>query len=206
MAQGGRGLAEATGGVTKKTGRVDMKKPPLAIPVRKGTAKPSIKLVAKASIKKAAAPLAKRRAAKPIPAQSSTPVAQGDPELEAYMRALDHPLKPALALVRRLILGVSPSIREGIKWNSPSFRTTDWFATINVHGKDGLRLILHMGAKPKASAKTGLKIADPSGQLKWLAKDRCLVTLGDEADVITRKRALQAIVRAWIDQVRKFEG
>jgi hypothetical protein len=79
------------------------------------------------------------------------------------MRTLKHPLKPSLEALRRLILGVDPTLQDGIKWNAPSFRTTEWFATTNVHGKDCLRLILHTGAKAKESAKTGLKIADPTG-------------------------------------------
>ena len=40
-----------------------------------------------------------------------------------------------------------------------------------------------------------MKIPDPAG---LLAKDRCLVTLRDAADVQARGPALQDIVRAWI--------
>ncbi|MBC7773184.1 MAG: DUF1801 domain-containing protein [Pyrinomonadaceae bacterium] len=130
--------------------------------------------------------------------------------VDTFMQELDHPLKESLEAVRRLILGVSPEIHEGIKWNSPSFRTADWFATINVQGggrpprpgeAPSLRIILHAGAKVKESATKGLTIADPEGMLKWLAKDRCLVTLGDAADVQAKGKGLAAIIREWIAQL-----
>ena len=127
---------------------------------------------------------------------------QADPDVVAFLCDLDHPMKGELEALRRLFLGVSPDVREGIKWNSPSFRTTDWFATINVHKKDSLRLILHTGAKKKAAATTGLKIADPAGLLTWLAKDRCLVTFVGAKDVAAKKSALEAVVRQWVRHVR----
>jgi uncharacterized protein YdhG (YjbR/CyaY superfamily) len=120
-------------------------------------------------------------------------------EVDEYMRSLKHPLKRELEAVRRLILGVSPKIAEGIKWKSPSFRTTEYFATVNLHGKDGLRLILHTGAKVKAGA--GPKVDDSTGLLKWLAKDRAMVTLGDAKDVKAKTKALRAILRQWIRYV-----
>ncbi|MEK6703208.1 MAG: DUF1801 domain-containing protein [Planctomycetota bacterium] len=119
-------------------------------------------------------------------------------EVDTFMRALDHPLKPQLESLRRLILGVDPAIVEGIKWNAPSFRTTDWFATTNVHAKGSLRLILHTGAKAKQSAADGMKVADPAGLLKWLAKDRALVTFNSAIEFEARRAALEGIIRAWI--------
>ncbi len=123
---------------------------------------------------------------------------QTDPAVAAYLDALKHPHKPELETLRLIILGTSPAIREGIKWNSPSFRTTEWFATISVHAQDRVRLILHLGAKVKDNATKGMQIADPGSLLEWLAKARCLVTIGDVKDLRARRAALQAIVRQWI--------
>ena len=124
---------------------------------------------------------------------------QTDPAVIAFLRELDHPRKRDIEAVRQLVLAASPAIREGIKWNAPSFRTTDWFATVNLRAKDGdhVWLILHTGAKKGVSA-AGLVIADPAGLLRWLAKDRALVTFADEKDIAAKRKALQAIVRAWI--------
>ena len=123
---------------------------------------------------------------------------QVDTAVVAFLRDLEHPRKREIEAVRQLILGVDPAIREGIKWNAPSFRTTDYFATFNLRARDRVRLILHMGAKVKATATTGVKVADPAGLLEWLAEDRCLVTLRDEADLQAKRAALEALLREWI--------
>ncbi|MCI0639794.1 MAG: DUF1801 domain-containing protein [Gemmataceae bacterium] len=155
--------------------------------------------------------MAKKRPTKPEPAASQT-----DPAVVAFLRDLDHPLKKEIEAVRKIILGVSPEIREGIKWNAPSFRlcsplapradnrrTTEYFATLNLRAKDGkdrVWLILHRGAKAKDNTKE-LKIADPAGLLQWLAKDRCLVTFADQKEIKAKRAALERIVREWIGQL-----
>jgi hypothetical protein len=118
-----------------------------------------------------------------------------------FMRELDHPLKRDIETLRRIILNVDPGIGEAIKWNAPSFRTKDFFATVNLRSSDSVQLIFHTGAKVKATAATGINIADPAGLLKWLAKDRCLVTLGVGKDIQARRAAFEDIVREWIQWV-----
>lgn len=147
-----------------------------------------------------------RKAAKKTPKKSRTATggkqsprpSESGGEVDTYMRGLDHPLKAQLQSLRGLILGASPAIVEGIKWNAPSFRTTDWFATTNVHGKGSLRLILHTGVKSKQSTAGGMKVADPAGLLKWLATDRALVTFNSASEFEARRGDLESIIRAWI--------
>lgn len=141
-------------------------------------------------------PRAKTRKDAPAPSGPGSP--QEDQAVVAFLRELDHPRKQDIEAVRQIILGVSPEIHEGIKWNAPSFRTTEHFATFNLRGKDGIRLILHMGAKVKGTATSGVKIADPAGLLEWLAKDRCLVTFSDGKDIQAKRAALEAVLREWI--------
>lgn len=117
------------------------------------------------------------------------------------MASLEHPLKDAIEAVRRAILGVDLSIQEGIKWNSPSFKTHEWFATVNLRGKNGddrVWLILHAGAKAGPNLKARLANSDPEALLTWLGKDRAMVVFESKADVRGKKPALAAIVRAWI--------
>jgi hypothetical protein len=140
-----------------------------------------------------------KQAQRPSKASKSS---QTDPAVIAFLRELDHPLKREVEAVRQIILGVSPEIREGIKWNAPSFRTTDHFATFNLRTQDRIRLILHTGAKVKATATKGMKLEDPTGMVEWLAKDRCLVTLGNGKDIQARRAALESIVREWIGQLQ----
>ena len=119
----------------------------------------------------------------------------------AFLRDLDHPLKKEIESLRKIILAASPTIREGIKWNAPSFRTTDYFATLNLRGKGNdarVWLILHTGAKAKGLTLQD-QIADPTELLKWLAKDRALVVFADAKDVKAKKKALEAVVREWVE-------
>lgn len=138
----------------------------------------------------------KRSRAKP-PSRASQ---AKDTEVVAFIEALDHPLRDEVARVREAILAVDPSIGEGIKWNAPSFRTTEFFATFHLRSRDTLQLVLHLGAKKRATIEP-LAIDDPDGLLKWLAKDRALVTLGTVDEIPRRIAELQAIVRSWIRYV-----
>lgn len=142
----------------------------------------------------------KRLAVKTNPVASQTANTVDD-----FMRRLDHPLKAALEIVRSAILGASPAIAEGIKWNSPSFylrESTAYFATININTRTGTRdcvqVIFHLGAKVKDNSTPGLAIADPDGLLEWLAKERCAAKFHDSKEVRAKKPALQNIVRQWI--------
>lgn len=125
----------------------------------------------------------------------------GAAEVDAYLAKLKHPLKPALQALRALILAAGKEISEGIKWNSPSFRTREWFATANVRGKDRILIILHLGAKVRPEAKTGITVDDPDKLLQWLAKDRAMVSIENEADLKRKSRALKAVIRSWVQQV-----
>ncbi len=126
--------------------------------------------------------------------------AQCDKAVAAFMAALDDPRKPVLEAVRQAILAASPLIAEGIKWNAPSFRTSEYFATTNLNPKGGgVRVILHTGAKVRASGVSAVAIDDPAGLLQWLAKDRAMVTFADTGDVAAKRSALQAILRAWME-------
>jgi uncharacterized protein YdhG (YjbR/CyaY superfamily) len=116
----------------------------------------------------------------------------------ALLRDLDHPLKKEIEAVRLNILGVSPAISEGVKWNAPSFRTAEeFFATVNLRAKDEVQVIFHLGAKTRPNLEV-FKIADPKGLMRWLGKDRALVTLGAGREIAANRKALEAIVRAWI--------
>jgi hypothetical protein len=139
------------------------------------------------------APKAARKKAAPGKAPASFS------EAGAFMAALDHPLKADIEAVRELILGASPAVSEGVKWNSLSFRKSDWFATVNLRSKDVIQLVFHTGAKVKDNPD--LKIPDSNGLLLWLAKDRALVTLGSGKTLKANRAAFEAIVKAWLKYV-----
>jgi len=127
--------------------------------------------------------------------------ASGTDAVATFLAALEHPKKPEIIALRRVMLDADESIAEGIKWNAPSFCTSEYFATFNLRAKDGVQLILHFGAKKNDIATTGVAIPDPSNLLKWLAKDRALVTFRDLDDIAAKKSAFAELIRHWIKHV-----
>lgn len=127
---------------------------------------------------------------------------RSDPAVDALLAKLDHPLAPVVQAIRRLILGVDPRIGEGVKWNAPSYRLADWFATAGVRPKDAfVRVVLHTGAKVKEFATTGLRIDDPDGLLEWHAKDRASVCIDSMNNFDAKSAAMRRIVRQWISHL-----
>ena len=129
---------------------------------------------------------------------SSKKTAPGD--VETFLAALEHPFKQEILAVRQIILGADPSIAEGIKWNAPSFRTSEFFATFNLRAKDGVQVILHLGAKTRDNSTT-VAIADPESLLEWLAKDRASARFRDLEDIDAKRTAFANVIRQWIKHV-----
>ena len=121
--------------------------------------------------------------------------------VDEFMAGLDHPFKAEIEAIRAAILGVDSAIAEGIKWNAPSFRKGEYFATVHLREKKGVALILHLGAKARDLPAGGLGIDDRARQLKWLAKDRAMVLFTSLADFASRKAEFERILRQWIVHV-----
>lgn len=121
--------------------------------------------------------------------------------VDAFMAQLEHPFKANIETIRTIMRSVDPSVSEGIKWNAPSFRTAEYFATLNLRAKAGVGIILHLGAKVRDLPAGGLAIADPGKLLTWLGKDRASVTFNGSDDLDAKKAALQALLREWIEYV-----
>jgi hypothetical protein len=142
---------------------------------------------------------AQKRVAPPVPIAApvvpvAPPTSADSAEVDAFLRDCDHPRVAEFEQVRKLILDASPSIAEGIKWNAPSFRTEEWFATLHVRDPQKVQVVFHLGAKKRDSSQR-LPVGAPEGMVEWLAPDRCMVTI---EDVKRRGKALQAFVRSWI--------
>jgi hypothetical protein len=119
--------------------------------------------------------------------------------VERFMAKLQHPHKDAVDVIRRIMREADVAIAEGVKWNAPSYRTSEYFATTHLRAGDGIGIVLHVGAKARETP--AFQIDDPKGLLKWLAKDRALMNFAGIEDVKAHEAAIQAIVRAWIASV-----
>jgi hypothetical protein len=117
-------------------------------------------------------------------------------DVEAFFGSLKHPSKRALLALREIILAADGSIAEGIKWNVPSFRTTEYFATLHPRAKDGIQVIMHLGARARGKSARG--VGDPTGILEWASPDRALARFQDLNDLRSRRTAFQKLVRQWI--------
>jgi hypothetical protein len=138
-----------------------------------------------------ARPRSARNPAHSTPADTSEAV-------DALMKSLKHPAEVEIQALRAAIMQVHPSIREGVKWNAPSFRTSEYFATTNLRTKDGVGVVLHFGAKVRNVAASRESIKDPQKLLKWVAKDRATVDFADVEDLAAKKNSFQAVLRQWI--------
>jgi len=116
------------------------------------------------------------------------------------MASLEHPLKADIEALRAIVLAVSPSVSDGVKWNSLSFRTAEWFATVNLGSTDRIQLVLHLGAKVGKTVAVDA-IADPKGLLKWHGKDRAMLTIGPGKAIKSSRAAITAILSSWISFV-----
>ena len=119
-------------------------------------------------------------------------------EVEAYLADLQHPRKPEILLLREIILGVDDRIGESIKWNAPSFHTTEHFATMHLRARDGIQVVLHLGVKSRPDTTVRSDVADPAKLLEWRGADRATVTFRDVADIEARRAPFVKVLRQWL--------
>lgn len=122
-------------------------------------------------------------------------------EVEEFLGALAHPRREEFWALRTLMLSLDPDVSEGIKWKAPSFHYRDWFATFHLRTADRAQVILHTGVKVKTSAVSGVPIEDPEGLLKWLAKDRAMLSFASLEEIEAKHEALTELLRQWIRQM-----
>jgi hypothetical protein len=114
---------------------------------------------------------------------------------------MKHPVEPEIRAIRSIILGADPGIAEGIKWNAPSFHTSEHFATFHLRGKSGVQVVMHCGTKPRSGITMRDSIADPEALLEWRDANRATVTFADVKDIKRKERDFADIIRRWITNV-----
>ena len=69
-----------------------------------------------------------------------------DPEVTAFFRTLEHPLKDAMERVRMIMLESDARVTEAIKWKSPTFMYEGNIASIEPRSKKHVSVLFHQGA------------------------------------------------------------
>ncbi len=107
-------------------------------------------------------------------------------DVEAFMAALDHPLKSEVQAVRQIIMGVDPGITEQVKWNAPSFSYgDDYLVTFHLRPTDYVHLVFHHPATPTVTSEL-LEGSYPDG--------RRMAYFSDMNTVIEKKEALERVI------------
>jgi hypothetical protein len=161
---------------------------------RPATQKAAPKPAAGLSTRKKATPARDARQAltqKRAIAAALAPAIDGKAVVDAYMRDVDHPFKAEMQAVREIILGVSPKIAERIKWNAPSFYYGEDLGAFNPRATEYAHLILLFPG--------GEGMQDSSGLLEGNHKDRREAKFYSLDDVKSKRRALEKIVKGWIE-------
>ncbi|MFP3964929.1 DUF1801 domain-containing protein [Actinomadura fulvescens] len=119
-----------------------------------------------------------------------------NPEVDQFLRTLDHPQKEAVEYLRAVILNVDPQITEQVKWNAPSFCYDGVDrVTFQLKSKD-VQFIFHRGAKVKDG--DSFTFQDDSGLMAWRSSDRAMVTFKDLADAKAHEEAFSSLVSRWM--------
>jgi hypothetical protein len=127
-------------------------------------------------------------------------------KVDAYMQALDHPMKDIAEALREIILSIDKTIGEEIFWNAPCFFYTGemkpfnpkeykrYIVGFNFFKKDCLRLIF----------LTGAKLNDTSGLLEGdYADGRRLAMFYSMEDVRANEKTLQKLIKKWLKLLDK---
>ncbi len=104
------------------------------------------------------------------------------------MESLEHPFKEELQRVREIILNTDSKMQETIKWGAPTFFYKRNLATLTVRTKKHVQLFFQQGAL----------ISDRFGILEGEADQVRVARFKNMQEIEAKKKALQAVVRAWI--------
>jgi hypothetical protein len=119
-------------------------------------------------------------------------------DVDRLMADLTHPLKAGVEQLRAAILDSNNQITEHVKWKAPSFcYGGEDRVTFKLYPTDRIQLIFHRGVNVRSDSED-FNFDDPTGLLKWVTKDRAVVTFLDLAEVEAKKAAVAAVVNRWV--------
>lgn len=122
----------------------------------------------------------------------------GSEAVVEFLANTQHPLKPGIEELRRIILEAGVPLTEQIKWNAPSFCAEgDDRMTFKLNSPEAVEIVFHRGAKVKALPAQNL-IEDPHGLLKWATTDRAIARFTNLDEIYKREKSLTEVVNQWV--------
>jgi len=126
-------------------------------------------------------------------------------QVTLHIQKLEPALGNVIETIRQIILKTDKTIGERIKWNSPSFYYTGEMKPFDPkeYKREIIVMNLHKG-RIMLVLPGGAKLKDSSGLLEGDYKDgRRLIIFKDMADVLSKEKALQKIIKQWLKLVDK---
>lgn len=117
-----------------------------------------------------------------------------------FMDKLDHPFKEGIENLRTTIKKCDKKIIEEIKWNAPSFKLDDHFATFKLFPPKNIQIVLHTGVKKKETPKQ-FHLDDENNLIKWATSDRCTITIQSNKEAKEFSKEISKIIKSWIKQL-----
>ena len=86
----------------------------------------------------------KKRASSPKPTSGRS---NKSPAVDAWFERLDHPLKPLMLKVRRVVLASDKRVTESVKWSTPTYSYNGDIASFIPQAKSFVSLMFHRGSE-----------------------------------------------------------
>ncbi|MBI1933340.1 MAG: DUF1801 domain-containing protein [Ignavibacteriales bacterium] len=117
-----------------------------------------------------------------------------------FMNNLDHPYKEGIEFLRNVIKKCNDSIIEEIKWNAPSYKLENHFATFKLYPPKNIQIVLHTDSKLKGDPHK-FHLDDPHQIIKWAAPDRCVITIKSNKEAKELSNEISSLINSWIKQL-----
>lgn len=112
-----------------------------------------------------------------------------NPDVDAWLRAYDNPMKPVVEATRELMLRADARIGETIKWQAPTFEYKGNLASFFPKAKKHASLMFHKGAL----------IPGAFPNLEGDGKEARSFKIASLDDLAQKETELRSIVKAWCD-------
>lgn len=126
-------------------------------------------------------------------------------QVTAHIKKLDPQVGKIVQYLRKLILSTDKEIGERIKWNNPSFYYTGEMKPFDPKEYKREMIVFNLfKGRIMLVFPSGAKVNDSSGLLEGDYKDgRRIAIFKDLADVKSKEKTLQKIIKTWLKLVDK---